>query len=128
MNSILPMLLSGAAFVVLLVFLAQFAGRIIVSYRITAASVEVRLLGLVVASRTQLQDIVEVRKVSFGELIPWKNPKSIGWFRLGNRFWADGVLIQRSRGIFRAFVISPDQPDDFVDRVRSSLATPRNSH
>ncbi len=67
------MLLCGVAFVTLLIFFAQFFGRLIVNHKITESSVEVLLFGLTPESRTQLNDIVEVRKVSSGELLPWKN-------------------------------------------------------
>lgn len=126
MNTTFPMLLCAVAFVGLLIFFAQFFGRLIVSYKITDSSVEVRLFGLIPESKTRLTDIVEVRKVSFSELLPWRNPKSVGWFRLGNRLWADGVLIRRSRGIFRTFVISPDKPDEFVEEVNLRLTASRS--
>jgi hypothetical protein len=126
MSSIPSFLIAGAAFVGLLVFFAQFFGRLVVSYKITDSSIEVRLFGLVSESKTQLKDIVEVRKVTLGEMLPLKNPKSIGWFRLGNRFWSDGVLIRRKRGFFRSFVISPDKPDEFVTELNLKLTASRS--
>ena len=126
MNSVLPIFLCAVVFVGLVIFFAQFVGRWIVRYKITDSSIEVRLFGLIPQSKTQLNEILEVRKVAFGELLPWKNPKSLGWFRLGNRLWADGLLIQRSRGIFRTFVISPDKPDEFLKELNLKLAAARS--
>jgi hypothetical protein len=81
----------------------------------------VRLFGVIPESKTQLKDILEVRKVSFAELLPWKNIQSVGWFRLGNRMWGDGVLIRRKTGLFRTFVVSPDRPDEFVHELRLKM-------
>jgi hypothetical protein len=92
-----------------------------VRYRLTDSEIEVLLFGLVPESKTKLQDIVEVRKVSFSELLPWKNLESVGWFRLSNRLWGEGVLVRRKRGFFRNFVITPDQPDEFVEELNLKL-------
>lgn len=127
MSSILPVVLCAVVFVGGGIFVAQFFGRWVVSYRITNSSIEVRLFGLICESKTQLKDVVEVRKVSFADLLPWNNFESVGWFRLGNRLWTDGVLIRRSRGVFRSFVISPDEPDQFIREINLKLAASRNS-
>jgi hypothetical protein len=126
MNSNLPLLLCAVVFVCAVIFFAQVVGRWFIRYKITDSSIEVRLFGLIPQSKTRLKDIVEVRKVSFNELLPWKNPKSIGWFRLGNRLRADGVVIRRNRGIFRTFVISPNEPDEFVRALNQKLKTIRS--
>jgi hypothetical protein len=123
MNSLLLFLLCLVVFLAIFVFFAQFLWRWIVRYRVTDLGIEVLLFGLIPESKTQLKDILEVRKVSFSELLPWKNPKSVGWFRLGNRLWGDGVLIRRKRGIFRNFVITPDEPDEFVKELNLKITT-----
>jgi hypothetical protein len=114
MNSMLLIFLCAALLVAVMIFIAQFFGPLVMSYKITGSSFEVRVFGVFLASKTEFSDVVEMRKVSFAELLPWKNLSSVGWFRLANRFSADGVLIRRSRGVFRAFVITPNKPDEFV--------------
>jgi hypothetical protein len=61
MNTILPMLLCAVAFVCLLIFFAQGFGPLIMSYKIGDSSLEVRLFGFITESKTQLDDIVEVK-------------------------------------------------------------------
>ncbi len=91
---------------VLLVFLA-LVGTI--GYRITGTALEVRVLGRVVR-RVPLADVEEVHRR--GALIHenWSGPK----------FW-NSVTVRRRSGLFRNFVISPDDPDRFVERLQEAL-------
>ena len=126
MNSFLAFFFCVLAFVAIFVILAQFVWPRVVTYRITDSSVEVRLLGFIPQSSTKIEDILEIRKVSFSELLPWKNLESLSWFRLGNRLWGDGVLIKRRRGIFRKFIITPSEPEQFVQEVGLRINVKRN--
>jgi len=76
-----------------------------IRYRITSAALEVLILGHV-ARRVRLSDIEEVHRR--GALVheSWSGPK----------FW-NAVTIRRRSGLFRNFVISPDDPDRFLERL-----------
>jgi hypothetical protein len=99
------MLIAGVLFT-----FAALVGTI--HYRITPDAVEVLTLGRV-ARRIPLTDIVEVHRR--GALLHenWSGP----------RFW-NAVTIRRRRGLIRNIVISPDDPDCFIDRL---VATVRQS-
>jgi hypothetical protein len=97
---------------VILLFLASVGT---IAYRITDTSLEVRILGRTIR-RVRLSDIEEVHRR--GALV------HENWSSL--KFW-NSVTIRRRSGWLRNFVISPDDPDGFVDRlveaVRRSLET-----
>jgi hypothetical protein len=101
------------------IFFAQFFWRLLLDYKITNSDVEIRVFGL--PFKIDLIDIEEVRKVSFRELLPWKNPKSVSWLRLGNKLLGEGILIRRNRGIFRTVIISPDKPNVFIEEINLKL-------
>jgi hypothetical protein len=96
------MLIAGVLFT-----FAALVGTI--HYRITPDAVEVLTLGRV-ARRIPLADIVEVHRR--GALLHenWSGP----------RFW-NAVTIRRRRGLIRNIVISPDDPDCFIDRLAATV-------
>ena len=69
-----------------------------------------------------VEDILNLQKISAGELLPWRNPKSVGWLRLGNRLFGDAVLIRRRRALFPIVVILPQKPDEFVESLKVRLS------
>ena len=85
-----------------------------IAYRITGTAVEVLILGRVVR-RILLADIEDVHRR--GALIHenWSGPK----------FW-NAVTIRRRSGLLRNFVLSPDDPDRFVERVLVSARRARD--
>jgi len=96
------MLIAG----ILLVFLT-LVGTI--AYRITPEALEVLILGKV-ARRIRLDDIEEVHRR--GALLHenWSGP----------RFW-NAVIVRRRTGLVRNVLISPPDPDDFVNRLAGSI-------
>jgi hypothetical protein len=80
-----------------------------ISYRITDTTLEVRILGRVVR-RLRLADIEDVHRR--GALV------HENWSSL--KFW-NSVTIRRRSGLFRNFVISPDDPDAFVVRLQDAV-------
>jgi hypothetical protein len=81
-----------------------------IRYRITDTTLEVLILGMVVR-RILLGDIEEVHRRGCLIHENWSGPK----------FW-NSVTIRRRAGFFKNLVISPDDPDRFVDRIRESVA------
>jgi len=77
--------------------------------RISGAAIEVRILGKVVR-RVPLAEIEEVHRR--GALLhePWAGPK----------FW-NAVTIRRRSGLLRNLVLTPDDPDRFVLRLREAI-------
>ena len=80
-----------------------------IAYRITDSALEVRILGRAIR-RIPLADIEEVHRR--GALI------HENWSSL--KFW-NGVTIRRRSGLLRNFVISPDDPDGFVEQLQEKL-------
>jgi len=110
MAVLLAMLMAGVLFT-----FAALVGT--VNYRITPDALEVFALGRV-ARRIPFADIIEVHRR--GALL------HENWS--GLRFW-NAVTIRRRKGVLRNIVISPDDPEHFVDRlvatVRQSTARPQ---
>ena len=80
-----------------------------ICYRITPEALEVRTLGMV-ARRIPLRDIEEVHRR--GALLHenWSGP----------RFW-NAVTIRRRKGLLRSIVISPNDPERFMERLVRSI-------
>jgi hypothetical protein len=81
-----------------------------IRYRVTGDAVEVLLLGRRVR-RIAFDDIEEVSRR--GAIIheSWSGP----------RFW-NAVTLRRRRGLLRNVIITPDDPDRFVERLERILA------
>ena len=94
-------------------FLAQYAWRWVIRYRITKSHFEILAFGFPLF-KTAVTDILEVRKVPFRELLPWNNRESIGWCRFGNRLSGECILVVRRKGLLNSFIITPDDPDTFL--------------
>jgi hypothetical protein len=80
-----------------------------IRYRITGKALEVCILGMV-ARRILLSDIEEVHRRGAFLRESWSGPK----------FW-NAVTIRRRSGLVKNFVISPDDPDQFIARLRESV-------
>ena len=80
-----------------------------ITYRITGTALEVRILGRVIR-RVLLADIEEVHRR--GALV------HENWSSL--KFW-NSVTIRRRSGVFRNFMISPDDPDGFAARLQEAV-------
>jgi hypothetical protein len=91
---------------VLLLFLSTVGT---ISYRITDTDLEVRILGRAVR-RVRLSDIEEVHRRGAFVHENWSSLK----------FW-NSVTIRRRSGLFRNFVISPDDPDGFMGRLEDAV-------
>ena len=102
-------LLIVKAMLVSAVVLAFLATVGTIAYRIAPTALEVLILGRVIR-RLPLADIEEVHRR--GALI------HENWSSL--KFW-NSVTIRRRSGLLRHFVISPDDPDDFVVRLQDAV-------
>ena len=91
---------------VLLAFLALMGT---IAYRITAEALEIMVLGRVVR-RIRLDDIEEVHRRGAFLHENWSGPK----------FW-NSVIIRRKTGLLKNIVISPADPDHFVEELAESI-------
>lgn len=74
-----------------------------IACRVTPSAVEVLILGRVVR-RISLDDIEEVHRRGAFVHESWS----------GLRFW-NAVTLRRRRGLFRNVIVTPDDPDRFMD-------------
>jgi hypothetical protein len=105
---------------VLLTFvILQFALRFIYSYDIKNGAIRIVLFSVIPVARIPISGVVQVACASPRSL--WLNP----WYalRLGNRLFGAAILIKRRRGLIRSIVITPDDPDRFIEQCNSA---PRN--
>ena len=103
------------------VLFAQFGLRFLITYKITSNATDVVLCGVVRLKRIPFADITSVETVSFRDLNPLVNVRSILAVRLGNKLFGKGVLVTQKSGLFRLSVLTPDNPDEFVRGVRDHI-------
>lgn len=101
-------ILQAMAIAAILVLFCASVGSI--RYRVTGDAVEIELLGRRVR-RIALDDIEEVSRRGSFIHESWSGP----------RFW-NAVTLRRRRGLVRHVIITPDDPDRFVESLARLLA------
>ncbi len=71
--------------------------------------------------RMKLANIAEVRKVSFKEATFQKGIEGVLVLRCGNRLWGQIILIRRKKGIFKTILITPNNADKFISKIREGI-------
>ena len=104
--------------------LYQFALQSIIRYKLTSASIAVRICGLIPVCRIKLEDVIEVRKIRLADWFKLGFREWINCVNLTNRLFGHHVLITRNGGFFTArnVIITPDDPDGFIDQVNQMKA------
>lgn len=106
----------GLTLVVIILGAAQVLGPRCWKYRLTDDSIEFVMFGRFRVWRSSFKDITDIKHVPFIRLF------TILALSLVNRpFFARCVLVRLGRGVFRAVVMTPDQPDDLVKTVRQKI-------
>ena len=104
-----------AALLVIFLGGGQLVGPHLGKYRITDNSIEYTLFGRIHVWKSSFDDISDIQIISFARL--WVTPS----LRLMNQSFAQYVLVRKRRGIFRAVVITPDNPEEFINIVQQKL-------
>jgi len=107
--------------IIAIVLFAQFGLRFLITYKIPSNAIEVVLCGVVRLKRIPFGDITSIEIVSFKDLNPLVNVRSILAVRLGNRVFGKAVLVTQKSGLFRLSVLTPDNPDEFVRGVMEKI-------
>jgi hypothetical protein len=106
----------GLALAVIILGAAQILGPRCWKYRLTNDSIEFVMFGRFRVWSSSFEDITDIKRVSFIRLF------ATFTLSLVNRpFFARCVLVRLRRGVFRAVVMTPDQPDDLVKAVRQKI-------
>lgn len=120
--SILFSILITLAFVVCCYFSVQILMGLSTTINVTESRLEV-WQGVVPVARIRYENILELRSVTFKELLPWHNRQAITWYRAGGKFYVPkAVLVHKSTGIFKFIVISPDDVDAFILQVKRKMS------
>lgn len=101
---------------------------VLYDYEITAKDLRIKLLRRWPCRCLPLKDIMEIRKVSFRETLPFR---SIGVFfaeRWGNRLFQPIVLIRRERGFTKIWFLTPKEPDAFITDIKSKVQKLEKQH
>src|SRR6188768_3299449 len=99
---------------------AIYSLRFLYDYRIANGAIEVLLFRTLSVYRIPISNIEQIGIPNRRDL--WISPLVRPFvLRLGNRFRRNPVLIQRRTGLIRNVVITPDEPDRFIDQVRALL-------
>jgi hypothetical protein len=107
-------LVAMAALLVVFLGGGQLVGPHLAKYRITDDFIEYTIGGLRVW-KSPLDEISDIQIIPFAKL--WSTPS----LRLMNRPFARYVLVTKRRGIFRAVILTPDDPQEFVKLVRQKI-------
>jgi hypothetical protein len=109
-------ILAGLVLVVIVLGASQILGPRCGKYRVIDDSIELVMFGKLRVWRCSFEDISEIQLISFARsfIIPA--------LHLMNRPFGQYVLLRRRRGVFRAVLITPDQPEEFVEIVRRKTA------
>ena len=108
-------IVSGLALIVVVFGGSQLAGPYFGKYKITDSSIEFVMFGKLRVWRSSFEDITEIQLVSFARSMILPS------LHLMNRPFGQFVLVRRRRGMFKAVLISPDQPQEFVRIVRQKI-------
>ncbi len=109
-----------AAFVILAVG-GHFLAQIVITYQTTPSHLKIALFGVLPVWRIPLHD-TGVRRITYGDSLRSHNGYKYLWIM--NRLFVRGyVLIHRRQGIFRYIVLSPANPNAFIDRLVAAGAT-----
>lgn len=101
------------------IFVFQYLWRYIYNYRISERGIEILLFGIMPLMCMHFKDIVEIKIVPLSQIWPWVSIRMFFTLRYGNRFWGQAVLVRRQHGIFRAVIITPDDAENFVEKVKA---------
>ncbi len=97
-------------------------GEYVYSYRVSSTGVEFLLFRAIPVARLRFDNIVAANVVGKADLV--HAPIHLNVI---NRFTRHFVLLRRRRGLFRAILISPREPDKFADSVSRRLRVPPSS-
>ncbi len=114
MNWNLPIAVLGAALVAVA---AIYGLRFVYGYRVANHAVEIVLFHTLPVYRVPVDDIKLIQKVPRSELGAGGSS-----LRLGNRLAVQCVLIEKRGGRFPRIVITPNDPDGFVNQVAAEVA------
>jgi len=95
--------------------LAQLFLRYVYGYDIRDGRVRFLLFRSVPLFGIPISEIWEVRECSGRDL--WKPGFAL---RFGNRLWGNCVMIQKKSGLFRSVIITPDNAQEFIERIQEA--------
>jgi hypothetical protein len=101
-----------ACFLALSVLFAQFVLRFVYSYDIKGGAIRILLFSVIPIIRIPISQVVQVTRPPTDQL--WLNPFYA--FRFGNRLIGNAVLVKKKRGLIKSIIITPDDPDRFIDQ------------
>jgi hypothetical protein len=108
-------IVSGFALIVIVFGGSQLMGPHFGKYAITDNSIEFIMFGKFPVWRANFEDITEIQPISFARSI------IVPSLHLMNRPFGQFVLIRRRSGLFKAVLITPDEPEEFVRTVRRKI-------
>jgi hypothetical protein len=116
MANVVEIVVALAAVLLCSALLFQFAGRYVYNYQVTGRGIEIVLFGRFPLKRVPFNNIAEVRVgPTTREMLPFKG------IAFGNRVWGQTVLVRQKTGLVRRLFITPDNPEQFVRKVREQL-------
>ena len=106
----------GLALAVIVLGVAQILGPRCWKYRLTNDSIEFVMFGRFRVWRSSFEDITDIKPVHFVRLFT-----TLALSLVNRPFFARCVLVRLRRGVFRAVVMTPDQPEDLIKIVRQKI-------
>lgn len=115
------MIVVGVLWILFGFIVFHYAARYVYSYKIRESCIEIVLFGKIPLMRLHFNNIVEIKKTSFKEILVVKSVEMFMALRLGNRILGEVVLVRQKKGLIRAIIITPDNADKFIQEVLQRL-------
>jgi hypothetical protein len=112
-----PWIIALLGFIACLYFSLKLL-ELCIRYEVRSLEIVLRLAGIPVMN-IPFTSIKAARVAGPGELLPWRNPSSVGWLRFGNKLFHPAVIIEKTNGWFRTVVITPENPQNFLAHLSS---------
>jgi hypothetical protein len=101
------------------VMLFQYTARYAYDYRLEESGISIVLFGKIRLMLIRFENIEEIRKTSYNEVMPFKNNGMLFALRFGNKIWGDIVLISQKKGMNKIILVTPNNADQFIKNVVS---------
>jgi hypothetical protein len=121
----LPVIAAVAFVVVALIFGYFYSLRYVFQYSVTETHLRIRLFGLLPVRNIRLDSIVDARIIrAWADTQPFSTefrfPYLIAERWPSYVFQKRGIFIQKQTGLIRYLILSPKNPEEFLNRIRHS--------
>ena len=103
---------------IIVIYLRQIIGRYIIVYKIKKDGISISYFGIFPIMKVKYNNIKNIYKTSLN-----MNISNILSITIVNRISKEPVIIEKKKAfvLFRTIIISPDNPDQFIEKVLENM-------